>query len=47
MVLYSPILKLLGIVTLSALPCIGVIVENFGDLPAVDYDFIVVGGMIT
>lgn len=44
MVLYSPILKLLGIVTLSALPCIGVIVENFGDLPAVDYDFIVVGG---
>jgi hypothetical protein len=38
-------LKLWGLVALSAHICVGTIVENFGDLPTVDYDFIVIGGM--
>jgi hypothetical protein len=38
-------LKLWSLATLSAQLCIGAIVESFADLPTVDYDFIVVGGM--
>jgi hypothetical protein len=33
------------LVMLSAPFCIGIIVENFGDLPTVEYNFIVVGGI--